>query len=155
MALMGWSLTNSTLIFVLNSLIRTAVRNYFFTEGGNGSVWQLTTSEKDLLGLKQQHIGRSVQEQPKLVVRKIRTWHPVCPKPVLEFFDVKFAVTPLAVKPLIYFLWGFHIHTGYDMPDISSFLVAFHFCHNRVNKRVNVFGLMKPCGTHGFPDASS
>ena len=59
------------------------------------------------------------------------------------------------VKPLIYFLWGFHIHTGYDMPDISSFLVAFHFCHNRVNKRVNVFGLMKPYGTHGFPDASS
>ena len=108
MALMGWSLTNSTLIFVLNSLIRTAVRNYFFTEGGNGSVWQLTTSEKDLLGLKQQHIGRSMHEQPKLVGCKIRTWHPVCPKPVLEFFDVEFAVAPLAVKPLIYFLWGFH-----------------------------------------------
>lgn len=29
MALMGWSLTNSTLIFVLNSLIRTAVRITF------------------------------------------------------------------------------------------------------------------------------
>ena len=62
-------------------------KDYFFTEGGNGSVWQLTTSEKDLLGLKQQHVGRSVHEQPKLVGRKIRTWHPVCPKPVLEFFE--------------------------------------------------------------------
>ena len=30
-------------------------------------------SEKDMLGLKQQHIGRSVHEQPKLVGRKIRT----------------------------------------------------------------------------------
>lgn len=48
-------------------------KDYFFTEVGNGSVRQLAASKEDLLGLKQQHIGCSVHEQPKLVGRKVRT----------------------------------------------------------------------------------